>query len=306
MNGCESRILIDDSNPQTFQRMVHSIRPDGTDFRDLSGPNHDFGSKYSPDGSRIAFTSLRGGGLFQVFTMDINGANDRNVSSNELSQEFEAWAPDGSFLTISSVREKGGVDRLFRTDPQGDNVDELLPDPRLYFRQVSISRNSDFISYTFGLSNPQGATVIGATGAPPQQTIAVAREAKWDPSQDRLLFLVGDPSDVFVADRFDQDRTNLTNTAAAESEVVWSPDGTKIAFTSDLASVWVMNSSGSERMLVSDANAHGPVWSPDSSQIAFIISTTVYVADIPGGSPQPIHALRGTARLSWGCEVGPS
>src|SRR5712664_1174607 len=57
---------------------------------------------------------------------------------------------------------------------------------------------------------------------------------------------------------------------------VWSPDGTKIAFTSDFrttlpSNIYVMNADGTNvtRLLADAFAAYHPAWSPDGTQIAF-------------------------------------
>lgn len=66
----------------------------------------------------------------------------------------------------------------------------------------------------------------------------------------------------------------LVNGVAAESPLAWSPDGTRVAFTSTLGGsqdIYVMNADGSDlRALTSDpADDIHPAWSPDGAQIAF-------------------------------------
>lgn len=92
--------------------------------------------------------------------------------------------------------------------------------------------------------------------------------------------------------------SNLTSGRGADSEPVWSPDGSKIAFTTFDPSaegtnheVAVMNSDGSGRMILtnnpaSDASA---TWSPQSDRLAFIrkafgdpIALDLYVINVNG------------------------
>ena len=70
----------------------------------------------------------------------------------------------------------------------------------------------------------------------------------------------------------------LTSTKSSESSTVWSPDGSRIAFTakrgdkSNPAQIYVMNMTGpGEAVQITDwpTGARNPKWSPDSTMIAF-------------------------------------
>jgi Tol biopolymer transport system component len=83
-----------------------------------------------------------------------------------------------------------------------------------------------------------------------------------------------------------------------DSNPVWSPDGTKIAFISNrdyLFALYVMNADGSNARLVTDKviDAGEPAWSPDGGKLAFsggvrgsigltIPSVNIYVVNVDG------------------------
>ena len=63
-------------------------------------------------------------------------------------------------------------------------------------------------------------------------------------------------------------QTNLTNNAANDLEPAWSPDGTKIAFSSYRDGNWetyVMNTDGSSQTNLTNNSAYegNPTWSPE-------------------------------------------
>jgi len=68
--------------------------------------------------------------------------------------------------------------------------------------------------------------------------------------------------------------TNLTMNAEEDNLPQWSPDGTKIAFTSyrnDISEIYVMNADGTGQTRLTNnsvPDAH-PAWSPDGTKIAF-------------------------------------
>ncbi|MFG0332496.1 MAG: TolB family protein, partial [Maioricimonas sp. JB049] len=68
--------------------------------------------------------------------------------------------------------------------------------------------------------------------------------------------------------------TNLTNVAATDSGCAWSPDGSRVAFTSDRTGnmeLFVMNADGTGPIQVTDFPGvdRTPTWSPDGKQLCF-------------------------------------
>ena len=77
----------------------------------------------------------------------------------------------------------------------------------------------------------------------------------------------------------------LTNNLVEDTDPAWSPDGTRIAFTSrrdGWQAIYVMNEDGSNIMRLTPltwASFH-PAWSPDGTQIAFVSIRDVIAADV--------------------------
>ena len=76
---------------------------------------------------------------------------------------------------------------------------------------------------------------------------------------------------IFTMNADGTDVTQLTFGQTTSILPTWSPDGSQIAFLSNMGSggIYVMNADGSDIRLLIDAPADGPIWSPDGSQIAF-------------------------------------
>src|SRR5919112_1214937 len=119
----------------------------------------------------------------------------------------------------------------------------------------------------------------------------------WSPDSKKIAFVLQvvtshssaastSEYDIYVKRSDGGDLTRLTNTPdTAESTPVWSPDSTKIAFTSTTGisrnnAIYVMNADGSRQEHLTDG--FSPAWSPDSKKIAFLRDSGIYVMNADG------------------------
>jgi len=110
-----------------------------------------------------------------------------------------------------------------------------------------------------------GATAYRPSGLP--ERIAFASD------RDKAVHIY-----TIKPDGMDIQSTSSDN-RTSDSFPAWSPDGTKIAFSSNQSGkyeIWTMNSDGSGRSRLTDLKSLSsmPRWSPDSSKIAFISQVT--------------------------------
>jgi TolB protein len=77
---------------------------------------------WSPDGKQIAFNSDRDGDD-EVFVMDADGTNVRQLTANDDWDSDPAWSPDGKQIAFESDRY--GDSEIFVMDADGTNVRQL-------------------------------------------------------------------------------------------------------------------------------------------------------------------------------------
>ena len=135
----------------------------GEATRITSGPAYDVQPRFSPDGSRIAFTSDRGG-ADNLWTVAVDGSEPQQVTKETFRLvNGPAWTPDGEYLLarkhFTSTRSLGagevwmyhrsGGDGLQLTERRNDQQDQgneiaVHPDGRYVFYSEDVTEGPRF------------------------------------------------------------------------------------------------------------------------------------------------------------------
>jgi TolB protein len=266
---------------------IYVMNPDGTNLYNLNFgydidnkiPNPTFAAiKYSypawsPDGTKMAFVATIGnsGG---VYILDLTNATV-NAIPNTASPSHPSWSPDGKQITFESngptkndiyiVNIDGsGLKNLTQSatqangQPSNDNSPSWSPD----------GKNITFISNREGkpdlfLMNVDGSSVQHVALGGNLATIA---DPAWSFDGTNLLF-TGDGNLYSWNRASGQTTLSLTNSpGASNGQGVYSPDGTKIAFSTNRvpqSEIYVMNPDGTiPKNITNNPNSnYRPSWS---------------------------------------------
>jgi Tol biopolymer transport system component len=85
----------------------------------------DTNPQYSPDGTRIAFTSSRGGTV-QIWVCDSNGADPVQLTNFETDAATPRWSPDSRYIAFDSPT--GGAADVYVVPAKGGPVRRITPE----------------------------------------------------------------------------------------------------------------------------------------------------------------------------------
>jgi TolB protein len=245
-------------------------------------PEEDFIPSWSPDGSKIAFTSYRSGGE-EIWTMDPEGGSLTQLTRNTHGDWSPAWSPDGNLIAFTS--DQTGLNQIWLMNADGSHQRALTSYPKessIWNRDPSWSPDGKKLIYT---SNRSGKDENWIMDLSTKETwlhsdgMAEHWHPSFSPNGEQILFssnMTGEWG-LWLSDlsgkgliRMVPERKFDNNPAAA-----WSPDGGRIVFRTAEADLWLINADGTGATpLTRDGKVEGwrSTWSPDGRQIAYTAS----------------------------------
>lgn len=241
---------------------LYVVNPDGSGFHKISAAGVFSGEpSWSPDGTRIAFSSSRSGeGTLSIYVADATGGNGHRLTFDPDDDHDPAWSPNGRQIAYAGT----GVNLMAEDGSIVRRITAELP-----LRSPTWSPNGRSIAFASGPNARLSTTEIYSvrtTGAALKQLTSRGRGAvqpAWSPDGRRIAFVTG--SDLYVMNPDGSGQRRLTFTAAPESSPAWSPDGRLIVFARGKGrmSLYVIPSAGGRAKLLVSApgiSLDAPSW----------------------------------------------
>ena len=163
------------------------MNPDGSGRTNLTndgdGDAEDRMPAVSPDGTKVAFASDRGG-TDEIYVMDADGSDPVNITNNTTYDTAPSWSPDGSKIAIQSMPDGTdnevvvmGSDGANPTNLTNDEADDYDPAFSPDGRRIVFSSNRDGDQELYAMNAADGANVTRLTDGP-----TLGLDPDWQPN----------------------------------------------------------------------------------------------------------------------------
>ncbi|MGJ3240413.1 MAG: PKD domain-containing protein, partial [Anaerolineae bacterium] len=239
-------------------------------------PFDEFEAVWSPDGTKIAYASTEFGD-FDIFIFDLNTMTRTQITTSGANDRQPAWSPDGSQLAFASDRNNLNVNNdIFVVNVSDLNAGTFNPTALIASptdeQQPTWSPDGNQIAY---MSDAAGADTnniyvvsIADTSNPTQITFSNAdNQPNWS-SNGVIAFTSGRDGnqEIYRINSNGDNELRLTQNGDGINDriPIWSPDGSRLYYTSNLATdgsggasnlnIYVMNADGTGQSPITAAN----------------------------------------------------
>lgn len=267
-----------------------------------TGPGGNSRASWSPDGSRIAYVSDRMGAT-GIYVADMAGHESLAAKANVMAFGMNVpmgtptWTPDGKSVLWARIAEGKAV--LMKDDRpliSGEDIHPFraawLPDGELLYaadgklkRRKLATGAEQVVPFTAALAvrKPDYVKRHADLDGPGARAVTGVQRAVLSPDGKTIAFTA--LGDLWVMPVGGKPRKLTDGGPYAVVDPSWSPDGSKLVFSSDregTLDLWTIEpGSGRQERLTDALGAEmRPSWSPDGSRIVYVDATGSYTENV--------------------------
>jgi Tol biopolymer transport system component len=290
-----------------LDKQLYVLNDDGTSRRLDIGLGHSWGPEFSPDGTKLAFTTqVADFKPTELWVANADGSDAHKVSGEVVvtGSWGYTWSPDSRRLAFSSdpdgrrnalyvaatdgsgarrITQDDGVDRTYpRWSPRGDLIAfRRLPDPFTDDLQLAVI-------------SPDGGDERPLVHA--QQSPGGFAGSQWSPDGMRIAYFrkqadINSADIVEIVD-LDGNVTPVSDRSENSFNPVWSNDGTRIAYARDPQPAVLFDLvSGKRTDLPLNLADCGAYWSPDDRYIVGLGLNCDRILRFPVDDPAAVQPI---------------
>ena len=199
----------------------------------------DFSLSFSPDGKQMVYYSYRGEALPDLFIANVDGSNERQLTStSEVWEIAPSWSPNGDSIIFSAGPSMGDLE-IFSIKPDGTGLQQLTdgegnghiaswsPDGEAIVYSRFVDKENVEIRYLIPKSGKEHLMTKPNTG---RNTNPV-----WSPDGKTIAF-VSDrdekgKDELYVTDPHFKHIKKITDDELRQDFVTWAPDSQQVLFS---------------------------------------------------------------------------